>query len=168
MTYYRYDFPRTFTAKQAGAITLDAVTLQGNFGDEVSEAGRLAGREIYAVSKPLAMMVKDVPEEDRPDNYIGAIGHFSASAELAPRQSKVGDPMTFTLTLTGSGSLAAARAVDLNQVPAVAARFKVYEATQKAENAAIHFVYSLRPLAEGDEPFPAVPVAYFDVDQEKM
>ena len=75
--------------------------------------------------------------------------------------------MTFTLTLSGSGSLAAAKPLDLGKVPALAARFKVYEATQNNEADAIHFVYSLRPLAEGNEPFPAVAVAYFDVDQER-
>ena len=165
--YWRYDFPRTFTAKQAGPITLGAVTLQGRFGDEMSESGQLSGKEIYAVSKPLLITVKDVPQEGQPDSYIGAIGHFQLDAELTPRQSKVGDPMTFTLTLVGSGSLAAVKPLDLGKVPAVAARFKVYEATQKIEGNSLHFTYSLRPLSEGDEPFPAVSLAYFDVDQDR-
>ena len=114
-TYFRYDFPRTFTAKQVGPITLGAVTLQGTFGNEVSEAGRLTGRDIYAASKPLAITVKDVPQEGRPDCYVGAIGQFQVSAALTPRQSKVGDPMTFTLTLRGSGSLAGAKAARSGQ-----------------------------------------------------
>jgi hypothetical protein len=165
--YWRYDFPRTFTAKQSGPITLGAVTLQGQFGYQMSDSGQLSGKEIYAASKPLLLMVKDVPQEGQPDTYIGAIGHFQLDAELTPRQSKVGDPMTFTLTLIGPGSLTTARAPDLSKVPAVASRFKIYEATQKNEGNSLHFVYSLRPLAEGDEPFPAVPLSYFDVDQDR-
>jgi hypothetical protein len=165
--YLRYPFARTFTAKQVGPITLGPVTLQGTFAAGVSESGRLSGKEIYAVSKPLAIEVKDVPREGRPDNYIGAIGHFELKADLTPRQSKVGDPMTFTLALRGSGSLAAVKSPELGRMPAVAQRFKVYDATQKSEADAVRFVYSLRPLAEGDEPFPAVAVAYFDVDLQR-
>ncbi len=165
--YLRYDFPRTFTASQVGAITLAPVTLQGMFAAGVSGAGRLSGKEVYAASKPLAILVKDVPLEGRPESYIGAIGHFELDAELAPRQSKVGDPMTFTLTLRGSGSLAVAKAPDLGKVPAVGDRFKVYDATQKTEAGAARFVYALRPLEEGEEPFPAVPVSYFDVDRQQ-
>jgi hypothetical protein len=164
-TYYRYDFPRTFTAKQIGPIVFAAVTLQGTFAERADAQEQLVGKEIYAASKPLLIAVKDVPKDGRPDSYSGAIGHFQIAADLTPRQSNVGDPLTLTLTLRGSGSLAGAKAPELGKLPTVAARFKVYEATQKSEADAVHFVYSLRPLAEGDEPFPAVPVAYFDVDQ---
>jgi hypothetical protein len=139
--------------------------LQGTFATHVDAEERLLGREIYAASKPLAIAVQDVPKDGRPDCYAGAIGHFQIAADLTPRRSKVGDPLTFTLTLRGSGSLAGAKAPELSKLPAIAARFKVYEATQKNEADAVRFVYSLRPLAEGDEPFPAVPVAYFDVDR---
>ncbi len=165
--YRCYDFSRTFTSKQAGPITFAAVTLQGVFAAGASESGRLTGKEIYAVSKPLAMVVKDVPTEGRPESYIGAIGHFDVQADLAPRRSKVGDPLTFTLTLRGSGSLAAVKSPELGTIPAVGKRFKVYDATQKNEADAARFVYSLRPLEEGEEPFPAVPVTYFDVDRQQ-
>jgi hypothetical protein len=141
------------------------VTLQGIFAAGASESGRLTGKDIYAASKPLAILVKDVPAEGRPESYIGAIGHFGLEADLTPRQSRVGDPMTFTLTVRGSGSLTAVKSPDLGKMPAVTKRFKVYDATQKTEADAARFVYSLRPLEEGQEPFPAVPVAYFDVDR---
>lgn len=163
--YQRYDFPRTFIGMQIGVLNLAAVTLQGNFAERVDAEGRLVGKEVYAASKPLAITVKDVPKEGRPECYAGAIGHFQVAAELTPREAKVGDPLTFTLTLRGSGSTAGAKAPELGKLPAISARFKVYEATQKHEANAVRFVYSLRPLVEGDGSFPAVPVAYFDVDK---
>jgi len=163
--YRRYDFARTFTAKQVGPITFGAVTLQGTFASDVSDTGRLRGKEIYAASKPLAILVKDVPLSGRPESYVGAIGHFRLDAELTPRKSKVGDPITFALVLSGSGSLAAAKPPDLGKLPSIRERFKVYEATQKTDANSARFVYSLRPLAEGDEPFPAVAASYFDVDE---
>jgi len=164
--YRCYEFTRSFTAKQAGPIAFGAVSLQGTFVTHI-ESERMVGKEIYAVSKPLVITVKDIPAEGRPDDFSGAIGHFQWTADLAPRQAKVGDPVTLTLTLRGTGSTAAVQPLDLSKIPAVASRFKIYEATQQAEGDGVRFVYSLRPLAEGDEPFPALATAYFDVDQEK-
>ena len=118
---------------RSARLPLGAVTLQGTFAYEASETGQIRGKEIYAASKPLAILVKDVPRSGRPENYIGAIGHFRLAAELTPRKSKVGDPITFTLVLSGTGSLAAVKPPDLSKSPAVAGRFKVYEATQKTD-----------------------------------
>jgi hypothetical protein len=165
VSYRRYDFTRTFTAKQVGPITFSAVTLQGTFANEVGDDGELRGKEIYAASKSLTIRVKDVPHDGRPDSYIGAIGRFRLEAELTPRKSKVGDPLTFTLVLSGSGSLSAVKPPDLSKLPDVAARFKVYDATQKTEADSAKFVYALRPLTASEEPFPAVAASYFDVDE---
>ena len=164
-SYRRYDFVRGFVAQRAGQLRFAPVTVQGSFADRAGGDGRLIGKEVYAASKPLTVTVKDVPLAERPATYCGAIGQFHLETELTPRQVKLGDPMTLTLTLRGSGSLAAAKAPDLNKAPELAGRFKVYEATQKQENDAMRFVYSLRPLAAGDAPFPAVAIAYFDADQ---
>jgi hypothetical protein len=167
IAYRRYNFTRTLTAKQAGPIHLAAVTVQGTFASGVSDSGDLRGKDIYAASKPLSIMVKDVPRDGRPDTYVGAIGHFRLEAELTPRKAKVGDPLTLTLVLRGSGSLAAVKPPDLGKIPDIARRFKVYEATQTTDADAARFVYSLRPLVEGDEPFPGIPVSYFEVDQDR-
>ena len=90
--YRRYDFPRTFTAKQVGPITLGAVTLQGTFANAVSDTGQLRGKEIYAASKPLAILVKDVPRIGRPESYIGAIGHFRLRGRIDAAEVEGGRP----------------------------------------------------------------------------
>ena len=108
-----------------------------------------------------------MPEEGRPDNYIGAIGRFRFGAELAPLKAKTGDPMTLTLTLSGQGALDNAAAPDLSKIPEVAENFKIYEATEQTKGDQRQFTYSVRPLKEGIHEFPAVSVSYFDMDQEK-
>ena len=46
-------------------------------------------------------------------------------------------------------------------------RFRVYEATEETREGARLFTYSLRPLQPGKIVFPAIPISYFDVDQEQ-
>jgi hypothetical protein len=165
--YWQYDFPRTFTAKKIADYTFGRVTLEGTFGTRLERFGELAGDEIYAIGRAIEVRVKDVPEQGRPDTYCGAIGKFAVTAEMAPRQVKVGDPMTFTLSLSGQGSLQTTIAPDLTKIPGVGRRFKIYEATQQVKDNVCHFTYSLRPQVEGNEPFPPVAIAYFDAEAEK-
>jgi hypothetical protein len=147
--------------------TFGRVTVEGTFGTRLDRLGELAGEEVYAVGRPIEVSVKDVPEKGRPDTYCGAIGRFAVAAEMVPTQVKVGDPMTFTLSLSGRGSLQTAIAPDLTKTPGVGRRFKIYEATQQVKDNVCHFTYSMRPQVEGNEPFPPVAIAYFDAEAEK-
>lgn len=161
--YWKYSFVRTFIAKSPGSYTFGPAALKGLFADGVSDAGRLQGRDIYTMARPLTLAVKDVPEEGRPDSYVGLVGTFKAKAALAPQKAKVGDPLTLTLAIDGQGSVENAAAPNLAALPGVAERFKVYDATEQSSDDSITFTYSLRPLVEGNEPFPAIPLSYFDV-----
>jgi len=166
--YWVYEFAQKFTAGKVGQYSFGPVTLEGTLAAKSDQPPGVAGKQVYAVAKAATVTAKDVPADGRPENYIGAVGRFRLEAELAPKQAKVGDPMTLTLTLSGQGSLSGVTPPDLAQQPAVAQRFKIYEATQQADRDTCKFTYSLRPLAEGSEPFPAVAVAYFDPEAERF
>ena len=45
--------------------------------------------------------------------------------------------------------------------------FRMYEATEESQENARRFTYSLRPLNTEIAEFPALPVSFFDVDQER-
>jgi hypothetical protein len=165
--YRQFQFKRTFTAKKVDSYTFGPVSLKGIFASGSNPAKGVASQDIYAVAKALQVKIKDVPEEGRPESYIGAIGRFQFDADLAPRRAKTGDPMTLTLTLSGQGTLDRATAPDLTKIPKIADNFKVYEATEQTKGAERRFTYSLRPLEAGVKEFPAVEVSYFDVKNEK-
>ncbi|MBN2293870.1 MAG: BatD family protein [Pirellulales bacterium] len=165
--YWAYRFRRTFIPKIPGKYTFGPAALKGLFADGVSAEGRLKGQDIYTIARPLTITIKDVPEQGRPDSYVGLVGKFSVDAALSPKKAKVGDPMTLTLKVTGQGTLENARAPDLAAVPEIAKRFKVYDATEKTDSGSISFTYSLRPLEMGDEPFPSIPISYFDVEADR-
>jgi hypothetical protein len=166
--YWRYQFPRTFTANKVDVFTFGPVTLKGTFAVAGDAESRLVGKDIYAVAKALHVAIKDVPSQGRPDSYCGAIGRFEVSATLTPRKAKTGDPMTLTLTLTGQGTLDAAAAPDLTRIPALAGKFKIYDATEQTKGRGRQFTYSLRPLDAAVTEFPSIPVSYFDVGQERF
>ena len=162
--YWAFRFERTFIPKMPGTYTFGPSAIKGLFADGVSAAGQLQGRDIYTMARSLSFTVKDVPEEGRPDSYIGLVGKFKVDASLSPKKAKVGDPMTLVIDVSGRGTLGTAQAPDLAAVPEIAKRFKIYDATEKTEKNSIGFTYSLRPLEMGNEPFPAVPISYFDVE----
>ncbi|NQT16280.1 MAG: BatD family protein [Planctomycetes bacterium] len=166
-TYWQYEFVRTFTPKKVGRYTFGPVTLEGAFIVDVKENNVVSVDNVYAMAKPVEVVVKEVPEEGRPATYIGAVGRFQLTADLAPTEAKVGDPMTLTLTVRGEGMLQSASAPDLEAVPEIAEEFRIYEATEDARSGASRFTYSLRPLGTGIEAFPSVPVSYFDVESER-
>jgi hypothetical protein len=164
---WRFDFRRTFTAQKMGKFTFGPASLKGMFATALGEGGRAVGEEIYAVAKPLTVVVRDVPVEGRPDSYIGAVGTFQITATLEPTKVKTGDPMTLVLKLVGEGASEDAVAPDLSKIPGVAEHFKIYEATQQPLAKGRQFTYGLRPLDTEAKEFPDVPVSYFNVDSGK-
>ena len=165
--YWRYDFSRGFVPEKIGEYTFGPARLEGAFGARLNESGDLIGKEIYAVAAPVVVTVNDVPLDGRPDSYLGLVGTFQARAQLEPNQSKVGDPMTLSLELVGTGTFANAVTPDLKRIPEIADRFKVYEATEEIKDDRCRFTYGLRPQEAGIEEFPSIPLSYFDVETER-
>jgi len=165
--YWEFRLDRRFVPKQVGTYVFGPVSLKGTFAAFDPTREELVPDQIYAVAKSIAVVVKDVPVEGRPETFLGTIGRFTFQAELAPTRAQVGDPMTLTLTLDGQGTLDQATAPDLTQIPAIAELFKTYEATSKTVGDSVHFTYSLRPMRADVTEFPSVPISYFDVELEK-
>lgn len=165
--YWEYTLSRDFLPQSVGEYTFGPATLKGAFATRVDESGGLIGEDLYAIAEKLPITVKDVPLEGRPETFIGAIGRFEFQAQLNPLKAKVGDPMTLTLTLKGQGTLDLARAPDLERLPGLAERFRIYEATEESREDTLTFTYSLRPLLAGAQEFPALAVSVFDVERER-
>ncbi len=80
-------------------------------------------------SNRLVIHVNSLPKEGRPANFTGAIGQFKASADAAPTDVEVGDPVTLHFTITGDGNFS------YIQCPTLAAdpNWKTYVASSKVE-----------------------------------
>lgn len=67
-------------------------------------------------SNSITINVKELPKENQPLNFSGAVGNFQVSSKISAREMKVGDSFTFTLEITGSGNL---QHFDLPQLPEI-------------------------------------------------
>jgi hypothetical protein len=74
------------------------------------------------------LSVRDLPSQDRPADFSGAIGRFTLSGEASPVTVAPGDLVTLSYTLTGSGWLADAALVP----PDPGSDFKTYPAQETA------------------------------------
>lgn len=164
ISYVEYTLQRTLIPERIGRYDLGNTTVKGTFATDIRN-GRLAGEDVFAVSESISIEVKDVPLENRPDSYIGAVGVFEVSSQLVPEQASVGDPMTLTVSLTGTGTLLDARAPRVDQL--LQPGFRTYEATEETTEDAKRFTYSLRPLTTEVSAVPAIPVSWFDVEREQ-
>ncbi|MCI5220776.1 MAG: hypothetical protein D3914_16680, partial [Candidatus Electrothrix sp. LOE2] len=68
------------------------------FSDILSNYTR---RDIKISSPEKTITVLDLPTENRPDDFSGAIGNFSLAVAASPLDGKVGDPITLKMQLDG-------------------------------------------------------------------
>ncbi|KAA3604953.1 MAG: hypothetical protein DWQ01_20325 [Planctomycetota bacterium] len=160
-----YRLERSFIPLKPGRYPFGPANLKGVFGT-ADQNGQLIGKQLYALSNTVSVHVRDVPEQGRPAGYSGAIGQFSAKAEILPKKAQVGDPLTLNLIIRGQGNLADILPLDLEQVlPSLKQDFKFYDATSETRAQRKIITYSLRPLRAGITEFPAIPFAYFDPEK---
>lgn len=168
LNYWVYEFSRTFIPKTIGQLAFGPVTAKGSYVTGI-RGQRFKVENIFAAAKPVTVTVKDVPLDDRPDNWSGIIGQFDLSASLTPSTASVGDPLTLRLALKGNGTFENMSPPDLASISEIADNFKIYEATQdtKPDGSGRTFTYSLRPTTPGLTSFPSIEVPCFDVEQEQ-
>jgi len=73
----------------------------GNIFDEMM--GRVEVREVPVTIDAVPVEVLPLPTEGRPADFNGAVGPWKMEVTAKPTEIAIGDPVTFTIKLTGSG-----------------------------------------------------------------
>lgn len=136
--YRKTSFPVTFTPLKSGKQTISyempvEIILPrqnrttrssrddvfGRFFDDDFFGSAFGGqrRQVTATTGDIVLDVKPLPEENKPENFSGAIGKFTARQSLASREVHAGDPLSLTLTISGEGNFDRIQAVDLDPGP---------------------------------------------------
>lgn len=125
--------------------------------------GRAEKRPIVLKSEPLKITVRAHPLDGKPRDFSGAVGQYTLQVEAKPREVKVGEPITLTMHVTGSGNI---ETVSLPQIFGLD-RFKTYDPQIKTDDHGKSFEQVLIPEDESIEAIPEIRFSYFDPEREK-
>jgi hypothetical protein len=132
--------------------------------------GSLQKLSLYTNQDDLTVL--DLPEQGRPENFSGAVGIFRASGKpkIDPTQAQVGEPMTLSFSLEGSGNF------DRFEAPTLADDngWRVYTPEEDFAptdryryQGRMDYKYVLIPRDESVTETPAVSFSFFNPDTEK-
>lgn len=122
-------------------------------------------RETRLATKPLTIVVGGPPAEGRPAAFCGAISsNLAVRAALDTSVCTAGDPLVFTLDVSGAADLASVFPPALGKL-VTGDVFRVDKASVKTDTFADsrRFTWRVRAVKAGTVEFPSIPVAYYDL-----
>jgi hypothetical protein len=122
-------------------------------------------RDVKVASPEKSITVKDLPTAGRPDNFTGAIGTYSLAVAADPKKSKVGDPITLKMIVSGSGNFGLVQAPTLTDLQG----WKTYPAAESFSEQGPGrgektFEQAIVPTTDSLHQIPAIAFSYFDPD----
>ncbi len=126
---------------------------------------RVATTPVTAAVPPQTLAVRDIPPDGRPADFSGAVGQFTFTADVRPRELKVGEPITVTLRLQGVGNIAAARPpayADTDLFRAYEARLLGDTPDPAADRGAKTFEQVVLPRTDDLRELPPLQFSFFD------
>lgn len=137
---------------------------------EVRRGGFFSKRKkIKRVAEPISITIKPIPDEGRPRGFNDAnVGKFTFRRSVDRKEVKVGEPVTLTMTVRGSGNL---RNIALPEITDVEG-FKVYapesEIDLRAQGTSVTGTRTSKilmiPKAPGAFEIPGLDWTHFDPD----
>ena len=169
--YFVYTLQKSYRALKPGGYTFAPATARGTIVNSRTTNNRLKNQQLVARSNSLAINVKNVPRQDRPTSFSGAIGKFNIRATVKPKKVWVGEPMTLHLVVRGTGRLEPIAPIGLREQPKIDEIFRIQEPDtgEIAEDGrSKKFTYSLRPNNADITAVPPIEFSYFDPAEEKF
>lgn len=171
-SYNTVFFKKILIPKKAGTMNIPAATISFQGVTQYRRVRDFWGREydkaeygnVVIPSNTLSFTVKSLPEAGKPANYTGLIGNYSITASAAPLNVRVGDPITLTLTLKGTGYLEDAELPPLHELPELAEDFKIPRdiAPGEVKENEVVFIQTLRAVHDKVTEIPPIEIPYFN------
>lgn len=136
-----------------------------NFIQNFMSGGFGSSEKKVLKSKPISIRVKPLPS-GAPESFNGAVGSYSMRSIVEKGNYKEGEPLNFTVTVSGTGNL---KSVTTPKFPE-SADFKVFDtqvsSTQNKTNDRVGgkkvFTYLIVPRSHGRKTIPSLRFSYFD------
>jgi len=152
-----------------GPFTLP--TIRQKLDIETGQTGRSlfftspTSQEVEVASEPILLSVEPLPS-GAPTGFKGAVGQFSMEAKMIPEQVNEGEPVTWTLTLRGTGNWPAGVELPSRKVPAQIRTIqpklrREFNGTEIFTGAIVEDLVMI-PVSAGEYELPTVKFVYFD------
>ncbi len=166
-------FRKVLTPKRSGRLTLEPITVSASLAvgrertDDFFNPYRLRFQRVSVQSDPVELEVRSLPETGKPPQFYGLVGRYTIAASATPTQVNVGDPITLTIRIGGSPFLKPVQWPALEQVPELAANFKIpaEKASPVLEAGGKVFTQTIRANRDTVTQIPAIPLAFFDPEK---
>jgi len=119
-------------------------------------------------SKPVAISVKALPDEKKPADFNGAVGHFNIQSDIVTKNITAQDAAILKLTVKGDGNLPVVNSPAI-QWPAGIENYDASTNTKEDIDKTVAplrgsktFEYSFIPKQAGNYTIPAIQFSYFD------
>jgi len=124
-------------------------------------------KRLTITSNPQNIIVKELPQEGKPEDFSGAVGEFSIKSAITTTDLKVGESFTYTLTLDGRGNL---NHIEMPNLPEFRhLRFFepeiISEMNQDKISGKKIIKYLVVAQEKGDFTIPAMKFSFFDVNR---
>lgn len=172
--YFVFEFRTKLYPERPGKLDVGDINIVLKYPTHIGRNvfGELVGqaRRVAAAATVAPIMVKDVPTQGRPADYRGAVGQYAITALAKPTDVAVGDPITLSLTITGTGRLETLPPPPLAKIEELTRDFKVPDDPLggSLDRGGKHFTQSIRARSDAVRQIPPIPFSYFDPQQEKF
>jgi hypothetical protein len=179
-SYYLYELEKIFWPQRPGQLEVGDISILVSYPTKIGRDDSLFSffgdliiqdaRPITAQVRLAPIEVKPIPVAGRPSFYRDAVGRFQMTASAKPTEVAVGDPITLTLTVSGSGQLELLQPPPLPKIAALTRGFKVPQdplAGQVRGDVKV-FTQSIRAKSDQVTEIPPIPFAFFDPQREEF
>ncbi len=182
VTYYVADYCTVYLFPQrTGALTIEPVELDcivrrqtkrqpRNIFEQFFGAGGYEDVAIKVKSKPVKVDVQDLPTENKPLEFSGAVGDFGYKAELDKYQVKANEAVNLKITISGKGNIKLLEPLKLN----LPESFETYDPkinenvkTNGGVSGSITYNYLIIPREKGEYTLSNLNFNYFDADKKR-
>ncbi len=181
LNYNKIAWPVTFTPLKSGLQKIEYQMLVEFTVPSANRQRRTSRNDIFGgffnlreqrqqlnlTTKEITLNILALPEEGKPENFSGAIGHFKVTQNLSAEEMNAGDPLTLTLVVSGEGNFERIQPPEIE----IGQDWKTY--TPKVEftprdtlnfKGSKTFEYVLIPQNEEVNHTPKIEFNYFDSD----
>ncbi|MFW5799236.1 MAG: BatD family protein [Spirochaetota bacterium] len=154
-------------AKEPGIFTLYSSQINVVYDEGMSIFSDQ--KKITAYSEAQTLHIKFFPNENKPENFSGAVGKYSINSKIDESTFKVGEPILLEVNISGDGILSNIDKINLTKIKDFRDNFKITKDNSpgEVEGNTVKFKYTIRATNNNISIIPRIPFNYFDVEKEE-